>query len=72
MSIRTVLTKVTLFLLLEVLAHLCLVVIVRDIQHFILNLNWKLLIFSTELDFPVRKVAAIALNTVFVLSEMLA
>ena len=43
MCIRTILAKVTLLLLLEVLAHLCLVVVVRDVQHLILDLNWELL-----------------------------
>lgn len=43
MGISAVLSEMTLFLLLKVLAHLCLVVVVRDIQHFILDLNWKLL-----------------------------
>ena len=48
MSISAVLSEVTLLLLLEVLAHLRLVVVVRDVEHLVLNLNWKLLIHAEK------------------------
>lgn len=38
MCVRTVLAKVALLLLLEVLADLCLIVIVRNVQHLVLDL----------------------------------
>ena len=44
MSIRTILSKVTLRLLLKVLAHLGLVVVVGDVKHFILYFDWQLLL----------------------------
>ena len=43
MSVRAVLAEMTLLLLLKILAHLRLIVVVRDIQHFILDFNWELL-----------------------------
>ena len=43
MGIRAIFTKVTLLFLLEVLAHLCFVVVVRYVQHLILHFNWQLL-----------------------------
>lgn len=43
MCIGTILAKMALLLLLEVLAHLCFVVVVRDVQHLILDFNRKLL-----------------------------
>jgi len=42
-GVRAVLAKVTLLFLLEVLANLGLVVVVRDVEHLILNFNGKLL-----------------------------
>ena len=41
MSVCTVLAEVTLLLLLEVLADLGLVVVVRDVQHLVLHFNWQ-------------------------------
>ena len=43
MGIRAVFTEMTLLFLLEVLAHLSLVVVVWNIQHLVLNFNWQLL-----------------------------
>lgn len=43
MRIRTVLAEVALALLLEVLADLGLVIVVWDVKHFVLDLDWKLL-----------------------------
>ena len=43
MSVCAVLAEMTLLLLFEVLADLRLVVVVRDVEHLILNLNGKLL-----------------------------
>ena len=42
-SIRAIFSKMTHFLLLKVLADLRLVVVVRDVQHLVLHLKWKLL-----------------------------
>ncbi len=43
MRVGAVLAKVALLFLFEVLAHLRLVVVIRDVQHLVLNLDWKLL-----------------------------
>ena len=43
MRIRAVLAKVTLLVLLEILANLSLVVVVRDVEHFVLHFDWQLL-----------------------------
>lgn len=43
MSIRTVLTKMTLFFLLEVFANLGFVVVIRNVEHLVLHLDRKLL-----------------------------
>ena len=44
MRIRAILAKVALLLLLKVLAHLRLVVVVRYVEHLVLDLDWKLLL----------------------------
>jgi hypothetical protein len=43
MGIRTVLAEVTLLVLLEILANLRLVVVVGNVQHFVLHFYWQLL-----------------------------
>ena len=51
MGIRAVLAKVALLLLLKVLAHLRLVIVVRDIQHLVLNFDGKLLELKKKISF---------------------
>lgn len=43
MGIGTILTEVALLFLLKVLADLRLIVVVRDVEHLVLDLNWELL-----------------------------
>ena len=64
MSIRAVLAEVALLLLLEVLAHLRLVVVVRDVQHLILHFDGKLLSHTrrTMLDSLKGEVESFSIN----------
>mmetsp|Transcript_42955 Transcript_42955/g.56833 ORF Transcript_42955/g.56833 Transcript_42955/m.56833 type:complete len:183 (-) Transcript_42955:29-577(-) len=72
MGIRTVLAEVTLLVLLEILANLRLVVVVGNVQHFVLHFYWQLLVFSPQFLLAVSKMAAITLDTVLVLGEVFA
>ena len=44
MSIGAILPEVTLLLLLKVLANLCLIVVVRNVEHLVLNFHRQLLL----------------------------
>ena len=44
MGIGAVFAEVTLLLLLKVLANLCLIVVVRNVKHLVLDFYWELLL----------------------------
>jgi len=55
-SIGTVFTKVTWVALVEKLANLSLIIVIRDVEHLHLDLDWKRIIFLPELLLAVSEV----------------
>jgi hypothetical protein len=60
MSIRTILTKLTLTFCFEVFAPLCLVIIVGDVKHFHLYLKREGIFLFPEFFFAMRKVTSVS------------
>jgi len=72
MGVRTIFSKVAFSLLLEEFTHLSLIIVVWNVQHFILNFDGKRLILSAKFLLSMSKMTAIAFLALRVLDEVLA
>lgn len=68
--VGTILGELAVTSLLEELAHLRLVVVIRNVEHLVLHLEWKFFILAAHLVLPVSEVATSTLHTGTLLHEV--